>query len=339
MKIAVTVDPEIPVPPQYYGGIERVVDLVVRGLVDRGHTLTLFANGSSSVPCRLIPLPGRFSRPISDCVRNTWAIDTEIAREGFDIIHSFGRLAYLWPSLMRGRRVVMTYQRSVTPRSVKLGLVLSRNKVRFTAVGKHLVKNLKGEWSIIPNGVDTDQFSYNPSTTSDAPLTFLGRIEYIKGAHLAVEVAKQSCRKLIIMGNVEPRHKDYFDERIRPHIDSENVVFMGAVDDATKGRLLRNSAALLMPVLWDEPFGIVMVEALACGTPVIGLNRGSVPEVIVNGVTGFVCKDVEQMSAAVKRIDFVNRKNCRSDAESRFSQSAIVAQYESLYERGANMIG
>ena len=247
VKIAVTVDPEIPVPPQYYGGIERVVDLVVRGLVDRGHTLTLFANGSSSVPCRLIPLPGRFSRPISDCVRNTWAIDTEIAREGFDIIHSFGRLAYLWPSLMRGKRVVMTYQRSVTPRSVKLGLVLSRNKVRFTAVGKHLVKNLKGEWSIIPNGVDTDQFSYNPSTTSDAPLTFLGRIEYIKGAHLAVEVAKQSCRKLIIMGNVEPRHKDYFDERIRPHIDSENVVFTRSSLRTTSGSGVSDSLNLLSP--------------------------------------------------------------------------------------------
>lgn len=332
MKIAVTADPEIPVPPRYYGGIERVVDLVVRGMGKRGHTVTLFANPSSSVPCRLVALPGKSSGSFRDIVRNTLTINAVIESEDYDVIHSFGRLAYLWPALLRGRNVVMTYQRAITPKSVNLALKYSRNRVKFTSVGRHLVDSIKGEWSIIPNGVDICRFSYRPSISGDSPLVFLGRIEDIKGVHLAIEVAERCGKKLVIMGNLESEHTDYFETKIKPHIDGNSVVFLGAVDDDHKNRILGGATALLMPVLWDEPFGIVMIESLACGTPVIGLRRGAVPEVIEDGVTGFICDDIEQMTAAVRRVGMISREMCRSTAETRFSQSAIVTQYENVYK-------
>jgi glycosyltransferase involved in cell wall biosynthesis len=160
---------------------------------------------------------------------------------------------------------------------------------------------------------------------------FLGRIEEIKGPHLAIDVARETGRRLVIAGNVPDDHRAYFERTIAPHVDGRAVTFVGAVDDAEKNRLLGSAAALLMPVLWEEPFGIVMAEALACGTPVIGLARGAVPEVVDDGVTGFVCEDVRGMVQAVGRVSRLSRQACRSDAERRFSDTAIVDAYERLY--------
>ncbi|MFC1680385.1 glycosyltransferase family 4 protein [Pseudomonadota bacterium] len=331
MNIAITVDPEIPVPPRFYGGIERIVYLLASGLVERGHSVTLFANGASNVPCRLIPWTGRNSQSLFDCVKNMHLASSSAMREKYDVVHCFSRLAYVWPLLVAGMRIIMTYQRPITKKSIVLGNMLSRNNIRYTAVGKHLTTNLPGNWKVIPNGVDTHQFRYNPSVLNDAPLAFLGRIEHIKGVHLAIQVAKRSRRRLIIMGNLEDEHSEFFDTQIKPHLGGRDIVFIGAVDDAAKSDLLGSSAALLMPILWDEPFGIVMVESLACGTPVIGLNRASVPEVIEDGVTGFVCDNVEQMVLAVGKLNSLDRANSRSVAENRFSKPAIVSQYEDLY--------
>jgi glycosyltransferase involved in cell wall biosynthesis len=164
----------------------------------------------------------------------------------------------------------------------------------------------------------------------DAPLAFLGRIERIKGTHTAIAIARAAGRPLVVAGNVADA--EYFSAEIAPHIDNLTVSYLGEVDDGAKSRLLGGSAALLMPVEWDEPFGIVMAEAFACGTPVIGFRRGSVPEVVREGVNGFVVSDVAQAAAAVQQLHRIDRDAVRRDCETRFSCDAVVDAYEQLYQ-------
>jgi glycosyltransferase involved in cell wall biosynthesis len=335
LRVAITVDPEIPVPPRLYGGIERIVDMLVHGLVQRGHEVTLFANPESQVSCRLLPYPRLRSQSKIDTLANIWHVSQAIQRGHFDLVHSFARLAYLTPLLPRRIPKIMSYQRGISPRSVRLGNLLSRGTLSFTGCSAHLISRWQsnGRFHVVYNGVLLESYRATERVSGDAPLTYLGRIEEIKGVHLAIEVAKNSGRRLVIAGNVPEatHHQRYFAERILPHVEGNAIQYVGAVDDSSKNELLGRSAALLMPLLWEEPFGIVMAEALACGTPVIGLRRGSLPEIVQHGVNGFVCGSVEEMVAAVERLPEIERRNCRSIAEEKFSDRAIVGAYEHLY--------
>ena len=335
LRILVTVDPEIPVPPTHYGGIERIVDLLVRGLVSRGHEVTLLANAASRVPCKIRAFPGLHSRPLGDLCRNTWFTSMEILEQRPDIIHSFGRLGYLLPVLPLPVPKVMSYQRTISPRSVEFGEKLSRGTLHFTGCSAKLIDRFKARknWHVIYNGVPAETYRFNATVDGDAPLVFLGRIKEIKGPHLALEVARQSGRRLVIAGNVPENQRAFFERQILPFVDGDRVRFSGPVNDAEKDRLLGECAALLMPILWDEPFGIVMAEALACGTPVIGFNRGSVPEIVQDGRNGFVCDSVAQMVAAVRRLERLDRGQCRLAMEERFSDRRLIDAYEALYRR------
>ena len=163
----------------------------------------------------------------------------------------------------------------------------------------------------------------------------MGRLEEIKGPQVAIEVARQANQPLILAGNIPPdaASRRFFAQRIEPHLDGDRIRYIGPVDDAQKNRLLGTARAFLMPILWEEPFGIVMAEALACGTPVIGLARGAVPEVVLHGHTGFVCESAPEMVDAVGRVHQISREACRRDARNRFSSHVIGDQYEGLYER------
>jgi glycosyltransferase involved in cell wall biosynthesis len=335
MRIAVTVDPEIPVPPKLYGGIERIVDMLVRALVERGHDVTLFAHPDSQVPCHLLPYPVLHSRGTGNVLRNLHHVSSQLRSGGFDVVHSFARLAYLLPVLPLRLPKIMSYQRAISPRSILAGELFSRGTLHFTACSRHLIRRWTGKlnWHVVYNGVPLCPYRARYDVPGDAPLAFLGRVVRIKGVHLAIEVARRSGRRLRIAGNVpvEPEHQAYFREQILPHVDGKNIEYVGPVDDAAKNALLGESAALLMPVLWEEPFGIVMAEALACGTPVIGLRRGSVPEVVEDGVTGFVCGSADEMISAVSRIPTIERRACRETCEQKFSDSAITDAYLDLY--------
>ena len=337
LRIAITVDPEIPVPPLLYGGIERIVNMLVCGLVQRGHEVTLFANPNSRVPCRVMPYPRLQSQSKIDTLANLWHVSQAIQRGHFDLVHSFARLAYLTPLLPRRIPKIMSYQRGISPRSVRLGNLLSRGTLSFTGCSAHLIRpwQSNGQFHVVYNGVPLETYQWIAQVGPDAPLVYLGRIEEIKGVHLAIEVAKKSERRLIIAGNLPgaEHHRRYFAEQIEPYVDGRTVRYVGAVDDAAKNRLLGRSAALLMPLLWEEPFGIVMAEALACGTPVLGLRRGSLPEIVQHGVNGFVCDSVAEMVAAVGRLPEIDRHDCRRIAEEKFSDRVIVEAYERLYER------
>jgi glycosyltransferase involved in cell wall biosynthesis len=160
-------------------------------------------------------------------------------------------------------------------------------------------------------------------------------VEWIKGPHLAIKVAQRAGRRLVLAGNIPAtaEHRAYFDAEIRPHLNGQYVQYIGPVDDSVKNQLLGEAAALLMPVLWEEPFGIVMAEALACGTPVIGLNRGAVPEVVEDGVNGYVCDSVQEMVEAVGRLGSIDRQGCRIVMEKRFSDRTIVTDYLRIYKQ------
>jgi glycosyltransferase involved in cell wall biosynthesis len=333
LRIALTADPELPVPPLLYGGIERIIDMLARGLLARGHEVTLFANAESTVPCAVIPYGGSDSQSRADTLRNMSTISRAVARGGFDVVHSFGRIAYLLPLLPRSIPKLMTYQRDVTPRSVAWGHRLSRGTLHFSAISQWMTANVRhlGHWHLVYNGVPTSAYEATNTVAPDAPLVFLGRIEHIKGTHLAIEVARRTGRRLVIAGNIPSGHQSYFDEQVRPHIDGDQVSYVGPVDDQQKNRLLGGAAAMLMPILWEEPFGIVMAEAMACGAPVIGLNRGAVPEVVEHGVTGFVEETVEGLASAVGRLSTIDRKACRARVEQHFSERSTVEGYLSVY--------
>lgn len=334
-RIAVTADPEIAVPPIHYGGIERIVDMLVRGLVARGHDVTLFAHPESSVPCRLKAYPSPTFRSRVGAVRNMFLVSRTIATEPFDLVHSFGRLGYLLPILPGSMPKIMSYQRPVSLRSVDWGVRLSRGSLHVTGCSRALMTPLLGRDNchVIYNGVPRGLYRFSPSVPDDAPLVFLGRVEEIKGPHIAIDVAQRTGRRLLIAGGIpdEPVHHAFFDKRVRPYVDGDRIRFVGPVNDEQKNDLLGSAAALLMPIQWDEPFGIVMAEALACGTPVIGLRRGSVPEVVTHGRDGFVCVTVDEMAHAVDLLSDIDRLNCRRSMEARFSDDSIVSAYEHLY--------
>jgi glycosyltransferase involved in cell wall biosynthesis len=268
-----------------------------------------------------------------DTLRNMATLTRIVLSERFDVVHSFGRIAYMAALLPLAIPKLMTYQREISPRSVKLGNLLSRGSLQFSAISVQMMREVQslGRWHLVYNGVSLSAYEFSQTVASDAPLVFLGRIEPIKGPHLAIEIARRSGRKLVIAGNISPGFESYFDQQIKPWLGGSEVSYIGAVNDGQKNRLLGSAAALLMPILWEEPFGIVMAEALACGTPVLGLARGAVPEVVEHNVTGVAAQDVNELVSAVARINDFSRFACRLRAEHLFSDKAIVGAYESLY--------
>ncbi|MFT3722181.1 MAG: glycosyltransferase [Hyphomonadaceae bacterium] len=335
MRIALTADPELPVPPKLYGGIERIIDLLAHGLVANGHDVTVFAHPDSATAGRLAAWPGRSSGSLIDTTRNSALLAEEALRKRFDIIHSFSRIAYLAPILALNIPKVMTYQRAISQRSVRWAHALSRGTLSFTAISKWMMQHVSdsGTWDMIPNGVSLDVYGYQPVVTRDAPLVFLGRIEEIKGPHLAIEIARRLGRRLIIAGNIPEDKREWVQQHVLSGVDGQLVQYIGPVDDAQKNKLLGEASAFLMPILWDEPFGIVMAEAMACGTPILGLERGAVPEVVEDGTTGFVRKTVDELVIAAERLDTLDRSLCRKRVERLYSQHAIVEQYQALYRR------
>ena len=333
MKIALTADPELPVPPELYGGIERVVDMLARGLAARGHEVTLFAHPDSRSAGRLVPWPGRRSTDLFASLVNAATLARGQFETRFDLVHSFSRIAYMMPILPCRVPKLMTYQRAVTPRTVKLGYQLSRGSLGFTAISDWMMQEVKhiGSWTVIPNGVPLDTYQFVAEVEEDAPLVFLGRVEEIKGPHLAIEIARRSGRRLIIAGNIPDDKRAWVEANVLCAVDGVRIRYIGPVNDREKNQLLGSAAAFLMPILWDEPFGIVMAEAMACGTPVLGLARGAVCEVVADGVTGFVRDDVAGLIAGVARLGEISRAACRARVEKLYSDQAVVDAYERLY--------
>ena len=331
MRIAITADPRIPVPPENYGGIERIIDFLATGLVKRGHEVLLAAHSSSTVKVPLLPYKNTGAN-LADHLINMATI-SKIKRFKPDVLHSFSRLAYLTAFLRSSVPKIMSYQREPTLSQITQAVKLAKkDTLSFTGCSDYVSNKIKpyAAAHTVYNGVDMSKYNEKSVISHDAPLVFLGRIEPIKGIKTAIDVAIAGKRKLIIAGNIPTEYESYFSEEIKPALCAD-IEYLGPVNDIQKNELLGRCAALLMPIAWNEPFGIVMVEAMACGTPVIGFNKGSVPEVIEHGVNGFWCDTQEEMIQLVQQVKNLDRKLVRREAEKRFSADVIVDEYLKLY--------
>lgn len=343
MRIAQVAPMYEAVPPTHYGGTERVVSYVTEELVRRGHDVTLFASGDSRTAAQLVPtaeraLRHRFSRAEMETV----AIPLHLAMLGdvfahadeFDVLHC--HMDY-WPfpfaQLTRAPIVTTMHGRldldclpPIFEKFPKMPVVsISRNQ-------REPLNALRPNWvGTVYNAVPVEEFPFRDSPGEY--LLFVGRIAVEKHADWAIEIAKRSGMPLKIAAKVDPTDQEYFEREIKHLLDHPLVEYIGEVDEQTKRDLMANAYALTFPIDWPEPFGLVMIESLACGTPVLALNRGSVPEILRNGVTAFVGETVDDLVAAVPRIPELDRLACRQDAERRFSVAAMADGYEQVYRR------
>lgn len=339
MKILLVMDPYIKVPPDHYGGIERVVADLADGLSKSGHEITLWAAPGSRVNGRVDAFgrEGEWTRWSN--VRNALTLAGRFlaSRSRFDVIHNFGRLAYLAPVLARDVPKVQTYMRTVNPANMATARRLGARRLHYTAVSAAIRDTGRpggGDWSVIYNCAAPERYPFAADTDpATAPLVFLGRLDRCKGAHHAITVAQRLQRRLIIAGNISPlpHEEEYFRTGIAPRIDGRLVTYIGPVADEAKRTLLGQAAAMLLPIEWEEPFPVVLPESMLCGTPLIAFRRGGVPEGIDHGRTGFLCDTVDEMAEAVGRLGAIDRAAVRAEAVRRFSDAAIVAEYERLY--------
>ncbi|MEB3358310.1 MAG: glycosyltransferase, partial [Synechococcales bacterium] len=252
--------------------------------------------------------------------------------------HSFSRLQYLLPLMPTRLPKVMSYQRQPTARTVSLAARFAGASLTFTGCSEHICRQGRragGHWQAIHNCVSLEKFTFQPQVAEDAPLVFLSRLDPIKGAHGAIATAQKANRRLLIAGNrIEtPAGQAYWESHIAPHLGA-TIEYIGPVDDQQKNDLLGQAAAMIVPIEWDEPFGIVFAEALACGTPVISTPRGSLPEIVRPSVDGFLVNSVDEAVAAVHQLSTLDRHQCRQRVEQYFSADTIVSHYERLYTAG-----
>ena len=331
-------DPGILVPPKGYGGHERLVYMFAKEYAKIGHEVHLLVTNGSVVEGCTVHGYGKEGFPPNKidallAIPKAWWFIWK-NRNSFDLIHNFGRLAYLLPVLNCRVKKIMTYGREITKRNIlQINKFKNKNLV-FTGCSSNLVSrgNVAGRWETVYNAIDFSKYTLVDKVSEDAPLMFLGRIERVKGCHTAIKIAIQTGNRLLIGGNISPLdvEKKYFEEEIRPFIDGKQIVFLGPLNDEEKSNYLGQSKALLFPIEWDEPFGMVMVEAMACGTPVLAFNKGSVGEVVITGNTGFISETINEMKKDLMKLEEINRKSCRGSAEELFDVSIIAKRYISL---------
>ncbi|MBS1935773.1 MAG: glycosyltransferase, partial [Bacteroidetes bacterium] len=261
MKILLVMDPGILVPPKGYGGIERIVALLAEEYYRQGHTVDVLATQGSRVEgCTMYPIgkagfpPGK--KEMNKAIFRAWKFIWK-NRKKYDLIHNFGRLLYLLPVLNHPVKKIMCYQREITARNIRIYNSLPNKNIIFSGCSADLVKraNAPGRWVTIHNAVDFTVYSLTTNLATDAPLIFLGRIERIKGCHTAIAMAKATGNKLIIAGNkpASGEELEYFEKEIQPHIDNQQIIYVGEVNDTQKNEWLGKSKALLMPIEWNEP--------------------------------------------------------------------------------------
>ncbi|SDG42236.1 Glycosyltransferase involved in cell wall bisynthesis [Pedobacter terrae] len=337
MKILLIMDPGIAVPPPNYGGHERLVYMFAEEYIKLGHEVTLLAGPNSVISGKV------YTFGVNNLQRSKWQKTKELLfvwkflyqkRKQFDLIHNFGRLAYLIPILNGSVKKIMTYGRPVAQAGIKNITAMANQHLIFTACSNYCVGtgNVAGRWETVYNAIDFSKYKLQKNVEANAPLMFLGRLDKIKGLHTAIQVAKATDNKLWIGGNIPDTadNYQYYKETLEPQFDGEQIIYLGALNDEQKNHYLGKAKALLFPIEWDEPFGMVMVEAMACGTPVIGFRRGSVPEVIANGKNGFIVKNKEAMIQSLQEITTIDRTACRAFAFEKFDVSIIAKQYLNL---------
>lgn len=335
MRVALVSSPFLAVPPRKYGGTELFIAQLAEGLKNSGVDVVVYANGESTVgvetrwlyKSQQWPLKGEVFDNLKDFNHASWAIADAAA--DCDVIHLNSIAALMFTRYAQNKIVYTMHHVHEQP--------LSEIYRYFPSVEFVTISEFQRRQESMPrmrnihHGVDLN--AYEAKRGKRDYLSFLGRIAPIKGTHIAIEVAKKSGIPLKIAGEVQPQFKPYFDAEIKPHIDGKFIEYVGEVDLEGKNELLGNSLALLFPIQWNEPFGLVMIEAMACGTPVLALAGGAVEEIVCDGVSGYVCSSADEMAQRVRHLPAsFTPANVRQYCQQYFSLDRMVAEYLALYQ-------
>jgi len=349
LKIAQIAPLWYPVPPRGYGGTEAIVSKLTEGLVKRGHDVTLFASGDSKTKAKLVSITKKnlFSLGVSwlyDSYNILNLIEAFSRAKDFDILHTH---IDVYDPIFRAKSPVPTIATLHNPfwptKKTKTGrwyeykarvLIYNRfAKLPYVAISNSYKKQCPAKIKFVKtiyHGVNLNQLKFNPNPENY--FVWLGRLTPNKGLHLVVRLARELGFRLLIAGKVaSPENEKYFQKEIEPYL-SKKIQFLGEIQfEQEKSELLGGAKALIYPLLWEEPFGIVMIESMACGTPVIAFPRGSAPEIIKDGETGFLVKNLAKMKEAIKDIEKISRINCRQRVKKLFTVERMTEEYEKLY--------
>jgi glycosyltransferase involved in cell wall biosynthesis len=335
LSVLLVVPPWLPVPPVGYGGVEAVCALLAEGLAARGHRVEIMAAGGSRVGVPLhttypAPLPDRINDSIVDVYHAT-RTEEVLAAGDFDIVHDHTLMGPLL-GMLRRTPTVTTVHNAYGRDYLEYAELVSR-RADLVGVSRTLVESLSGvTWrGWVHNGIPTADFPYADVSEREDWVLYLGRAVRVKGIHTAIDAARAAGKRIVIAAKChEPPELRYYEQYVAPRLGPDTE-WLGEVDFKTKADLLVRASCLLNPIDWNEPFGLVMAEAQACGTPVVALDRGAVPEIVEDGVTGIVCDTVEELPAAVHRVGELSSERCRERAVSMFDQDVMAAGYERFY--------
>lgn len=334
MRIALVAPPFISVPPAKYGGTELFIAHLARGLKKLGHEVVVYTNGESTVPVerRWIypkgewPIRGEVYASLKDINHTAWAV-ADALHDQCDIIHINNA-----PGLVHSRMISVPMVYTIHhPHEEELTTFYRF----YPDIHYVTISHFQQEKEPLPHirtihhGLDFSKYHVPPA--KEPYVAFIGRIAPVKGTHLAIEAAKKAGVPLRIAGEVQPIFKQYFESTIQPEIDGKNVEYIGEADLAAKNELLGNAMAMLFPIQWDEPFGLVMIEAMACGTPVLAFPGGSVPEIVKDGVSGWLCRSTEEMARRIGESGRFEASEIRAYAERTFALDHMVKEYADYY--------
>ena len=332
MRIALIAPPFIPVPPKTYGGTELFLAHLAEGLQEKGIDAVVYASGNSTVKAEVRSLYPQSEWPIKDEIfsnmkdvnHTAWAVAD--AEQDCDVLHLNNA-----PGLVTSRFVSLPFVYTVHhPHQEGLSAFYAHYPdVHYVTISdSQRSQESMPRMRTIHHGLRVGDYSLTEQKQSY--LSFIGRLAPVKGPHLAIEVAKKSGIPLKLAGEVQPMFRSYFEAEIKPHIDGKFIEYVGEADLSAKNELLANSMAMLFPIQWSEPFGLVMIEAMACGTPVIALRQGSTPEVVRDDVSGYVCENVQEMVERLRNLS-LDPLVIRRHFEENFSVEVMVARYIDLY--------
>jgi glycosyltransferase involved in cell wall biosynthesis len=319
-------------PPRQYGPWEQVVATLTDGLVQLGIDVTLYATGDSGTRAKLRSVVERgYEEDASYNVKVFEAL--HIARvfeeaDQFDLIHNhFDFLPLMWSRLVATPMVATVH--GFSNADILPAYRAYDDRVHYVAISEADRHPDLTYAATIHHGIDLDAFAYRPDSDPDGHVLFFGRIHPDKGTADAIDIARAAERPIVLAGIVQDQ--EYFESEVRPRLGAD-ATYVGPVGGSDRALLLGSAAALLHPVAFEEPFGLSVIEAMACGTPVIAYRRGSMPELIHNGLNGFLVDGLDEAVAALGKLDELERKACRADAEDRFSSTRMVAAYATVYD-------
>ncbi len=350
MRIAIVSPLMVPVPPKKYGGIEFVVNELACGLAERGHRVTIFCSAGSTIKKRGISRVEISPYPTSEHIEENrrWELKqilTVLSRQSeFDVIHfNYEPLIFRFNidniivNLLDFFTVpvALTFHNTTAIKAnikyYRQTLSLHRHEMIFVSESQKRPVSFFPKTNVIHNALPIKKFPFE--SKKENYLLFLGRITPFKGILEAIKVARKVNIPLFIVAKIDPKDQKFYEKRVKSKIDGKLIRYLGEADFEKKVKYLREARCLLFPILWEEPFGLVMIEALACGTPVVAFRKGSVSEIIQEGINGFIVDNVKEMVEAVKKVEKIKPEKCRRSVEKNFSTKRMIDQYEAVFRK------